>query len=300
MEEVGKRKYLAWFLFIVLGFIWGSSFILMKKALFSDSGSTLLFPDEVALLRLVIAMLSLLPVALFSLKKIEKKYWKYLIVVGVFGNGIPAFLFTYAQTEVSSSLAGILNSTVPIFTLILGGLFFNFKSSRLNKLGVFIGFVGSAIIIFGGQLDLQFKSLLYPALILIATFCYAVSVNTIKRFLLDLKAIEITALGLLTVGVPASIYLMVSSIPQRINDNPELIDGVIYTAILAIASTSIALILFNYLIKMSTALFASSVTYFIPLVAVLWGLYIGESLVFMQIVGGFVLFIGVYLVYKKT
>lgn len=300
MLEEGKKKYLSWFLFIVLGVIWGSSFILMKKALFQSDGSPLLRPNEVALFRLVIAMLAMLPIILLNYKNIRKKYWKYLLIVGLFGNGIPAFLFTHAQTQVSSSLAGILNSTVPIFTLILGGLFFAFKSSGLNKLGVFIGFLGSAIIIIGGQLDLQFNNLFYPFLILIATMCYAISVNTIKRYLLDLRAIEITAFGILIVGIPATIYLLFSDIPERIIENPYLWEGVFYTAVLAIGATSIALVLFNYLIKMSTALFASSVTYIIPLVAVYWGILDGEKLTPIQFGGGFILLIGVVLIYKKT
>lgn len=300
MIEEGNKKWIAWLLFIVLGVIWGSSFILMKKALFTTSGMELLKPDEVALLRLVIAMLSLLPIALLNFKKIQKKYWKYLFIVGFFGNGFPAFLFTYAQTEVSSSIAGILNSTVPIFTLLLGGIFFTFKSTFLNKIGVFIGFLGSAVIIIGGHLDLQFSSFFYPTLILVATLCYAISVNTIKRYLLDLKAIEITSFGLLTVGIPATIYLLSSSIPGRIIDNPELYIGVFYTAVLAILSTSFALILFNYLIKMSSALFASSVTYLMPLVAILWGTFDGEKLSLIQIGGSGLLLLGVILIYKKS
>jgi drug/metabolite transporter (DMT)-like permease len=299
MLEEGRKKYIAWALFVILGIIWGSSFILMKKALFTANGDVLLYADEVALLRLVFAMFSLLPIALYNFKKLKRNYWKYLFVVGIFGNGIPAFLFTYAQTQVSSSLAGILNSTVPIFTLVLGTLFFAFKSSRINKIGVFIGFLGSAIIIIGGQLDLQFKSILYPGLILFATLCYAISTNTIKKYLHDIRAIEITAFGLLTVGIPATIYLSFSSIPDRIMIHPELIDGVLYTLILALASTSLALILFNYLIKMATALFASSVTYLIPLVAVLWGWVDGERLTALQVLGGFVLLIGVILIYRK-
>lgn len=298
MLQKTKKNYLSWFLFIVLGFIWGSSFILMKKSLFSSEGNVLLLPDEVALLRLVIAMLSLLPIVVINFRKLDRKYWKYLVIVGVFGNGIPAFLFTYAQTEVSSSLAGILNSTVPFFTLILGSLLFSFKSNRWNRWGVIIGFSGTLLIIIGGKLDLQYNNIIYPMLIVFATFCYAISVNTIKRFLQDVRAIEVTAFGIFIAGTPAIIYLSFSSIPVRIIENPYLYEGVMYTAILALASTSFALILFNRLIKTSTALFASSVTYLIPLVAVIWGLAVGETLSFIQLIGGFVILIGVFLVKK--
>jgi len=299
MLEEGQKKYIAWTLFLILGIIWGSSFILMKKALFTANGEVLLLANEVALLRIVFAMLSLLPIVFLKLRKIKRTYWKYLFIVGFFGNGIPAFLFAHAQTQVSSSIAGILNSTVPIFTLILGTLLFSFKSSNLNRIGVLIGFLGSAIIIVGGQLDFKIGNFLYPSLILIATFCYAISTNTIKRYLKAIKAIEITAFGLFTIGFPAAIYLAFSSIPARVMENPDLIDGVIYTLILAIASTSFALILYNYLIKMATALFASSVTYLIPFVAVIWGWIDGERLSLLQLSGGVVLLIGVGLIYRK-
>lgn len=271
----------------------------MKKGMFGDEGQTLLYPEEVALFRLIIAMLSLLPIIIWKIRKLDRKHLKYLFVVGVFGNGIPAFLFTFAQTKVSSSLAGILNSTVPFFTLLIGSIIFSVKTNKWNRYGVLIGFVGTILIILGGKIDLQYNSLFYPSLIVIATLCYAISVNTIKQFLPELSAIEITAFGIFIVGLPALIYMLFSPIPERIIGNPELYKGVYYTAILAIASTSLALILFNWLIKMATALFASSVTYLIPLVAVIWGFLDGERMVFLQFVGGFILIIGVYLVYKK-
>ena len=137
-------------------------------------------------------------------------------------------------------------------------------------------------------------------IILFATFCYAISVNTIKRFLLELNALEITAFGLLTVGLPSFIYFLSSSIPERIVENPALYSGVFYTAVLAIVSTSFALVLFNNLIRFSTALFASSVTYLIPLVAILWGIVDGEKLTIIQLGGTILLLSGVILIYKKS
>ena len=128
MLQQGYKKYLAWLIFISLAITWGSSFILMKKSMFASDGTQLLSPVEVALLRLAVAMVALLPVFLYYIRKIPKHLWKYLVVVGVFGNGLPAFLFTFGQMQVSSSLAGILNSIVPLFTLLLGVVFFWIKN----------------------------------------------------------------------------------------------------------------------------------------------------------------------------
>jgi len=177
MLQEGQKKVLAWFIFIALAITWGSSFILMKKSMFAADGALLLSPVEVALLRLVLAMFTLLPVFIFYIRKIPKSLWKYLVVVGIFGNGLPAFLFTFGQTQVSSSLAGILNSTVPLFTLLLGGLFFGLKTKNHNRVGVLIGFIGTTIIILGGRMVLQYNSLFYPFLITVATLCYAISLT---------------------------------------------------------------------------------------------------------------------------
>jgi len=299
MLQEGQKKVLAWFIFIALAITWGSSFILMKKSMFTSDGAQLLKPVEVALLRLVIAMFTLLPVFIFFIRKIPKNLWKYLAVVGIFGNGLPAFLFTFGQTQVSSSLAGILNSTVPLFTLLLGGLFFGLKTKNHNRVGVLIGFIGTTIIILGGRMVLQYDSLFYPFLITVATLCYAISLNIIKRYLTDINALQITAAALTIVGIPSLIYLLFSDIPAKIIAEPALQHAFGYTAVLAIFGTAIALVFFNWLVKMSTALFASSVTYFIPIVAVLWGWIDHESVSALQIFGGGVILYGVYLVYKK-
>jgi drug/metabolite transporter (DMT)-like permease len=300
MLQENKKKYLSIIIFITLGFIWGSSFILMKKAMFASNGDYLLHPEEVALLRLIIAMLALSPIVFMYWRRIPRKAYRYLLVVGLLGNGIPAFLFTFAQTEVSSSLAGILNATVPLFTLIVGSLFFSFKSNKYNRIGVVLGFIGVTTIIMGGHLDLQYNRLIYPGMIIIATLFYSISVSTVKRYLQDLRSIEITAFAIFIVGMPSLIYFLFSPIPQRISENPELLSGLMYTAILSLASTAFALILYNYLIKVSTALFASSVTYLIPLVAIMWGVMDGETLAILQMIGGLILFFGVYLVYKRV
>jgi len=267
--------------------------------MFASDGSQLLSPVEVALLRLVLAMFTLLPVFVFFIRKIPRKLWKYLVVVGVFGNGLPAFLFTFGQMQVSSSLAGILNSIVPLFTLLIGGLFFGLKTKRHNRTGVFLGFIGTTIIILGGRFVLQYDSLFYPFLITMATLCYAISLNTIKRFLKDINAIQITAAALTIVGIPALIALLAMGIPNKIIEHTELQQAFGFTTILAVFGTAIALVFFNWLIKMSSALFASSVTYFIPIVAVLWGWIDHESISALQIFGGGVILYGVYLVYKK-
>jgi drug/metabolite transporter (DMT)-like permease len=299
MLQQAQKKYLSWFIFIALAITWGSSFILMKKSMFASDGALLLSPMEVALFRLVLAMFTLLPVFIFFIRKIPKNLWKYLVVVGIFGNGLPAFLFTYGQTQVSSSLAGILNSTVPLFTLLLGGLFFGLKTMKHNRIGVLIGFIGTTIIILGGRMVLQYDSLFYPFLITLATLCYAISLNTIKRYLVDINALQITAAALTIVGIPSLVYLVFSDIPAKIMAEPALHLALGYTAILAVFGTAIALVFFNWLVKMSSALFASSVTYFIPIVAVMWGWLDHESVSAIQIFGGVVILYGVYLVYKK-
>ena len=118
--DLSKRHW-QWILLVVLAFVWGSSFILMKKALLTFSDM------QVAAFRMFVAFAVLTPYVLPNLKHLNGKVIFAFIAVGWFGNGIPAFLFAKAQTVVDSALAGMLNSLVPLFTLLLGLLFFNIK-----------------------------------------------------------------------------------------------------------------------------------------------------------------------------
>ena len=277
---------------IVLALIWGSSFILMKKGLVAYSS------DEVATLRMVIAFLCFSPFILSNFKKVDKKYWKYLILVGLFGNGIPAFLFTKAETGLNSSLAGMLNSLVPLFTILLGVLVFKVQTNKLKFIGVFIGLCGAMMLIAGNGLEVGNSKTSYSIYVIIATLCYAISVNIIKKYLQEVNSVVVSSFAFLFIGPPLIIYLFTTDIISTTLNNPEAPAALGYITILSVFGTAISLIIFNMLVKQTSALFASTVTYLIPIVAITWGILDGEVINFVQVLGIGVILVGIYFVNK--
>ncbi len=278
-------------LLLLLGIIWGSSFILIKK------GIVVYTTKEVAMLRLGIAWLTLLPFTWKSIKSTPKKAWKPLAIVGLFGNGIPAFLFTEAQSELDSSLIGILNSLVPLFTFIIAIFVFRTKWKISNLLGILIGLTGAIWLIAGGGLVMDQAH--YAWLIVIATLCYSISLNTIKAYLQEISSIQISSLAFIFVGPPCILGLVFSDFHSTLMSTKGSWQALAYITILAVLGTSIALVLFNKLVKNSTAIFASSVTYLIPIIAVFWGIIDGEQISINHFLGIGIIFIGIYLVNKK-
>lgn len=287
------KKINQYLILFLLAFIWGGSFILIKKGL-------LTFSDyQVGALRIFISFLILLPFSIKNIKKITKKNIKSLIMVGFIGNGIPAVLFAVAQTKVSSSLAGILNSTTPIFTLIIGYFFYKIKGNLYNVIGIIIGLGGALGLISYGNQNVFSGYNIYIFFVLLASVFYATNLNEVKANLKELDALAITSIAFLFIGPFSGIYLLFSDFAQRLSQ-PDAYLNLFYVALLAILSSVIAVTIFNVLVKYSSALFASSVTYIIPIFAIMWGIFDGETISLLQILFTFVIITGVYLVNKTS
>nr|WP_255749809.1 DMT family transporter [Pontibacter liquoris] len=277
---------------IVLTLIWGTSFILMKKGLVVYSS------DELGALRMVIACAALLPFAIRGLKTVEPGNWKYLLGSGMLGNFIPAFLFAYAETRLASGLAGVLNSLTALFTLLVGALFFRQAITWMRMVGILIGIAGTVLLIFSGNGSGDLDNKYYGLYIVLATICYGASVNIIKHRLQGMKPILISSLAMLTVGPIALVYLFSTNFLYKLQHVPGAWEALLYIAILATFSTAIALILFNKLIHISTTIFASSATYLIPIVALMWGVLDGETIQLWHYIGMVVILAGVFVVNK--
>ena len=276
-----------------LAFIWGTSFILMKRGLESFS------KYQVAGFRIFIAFLVLLPFTFKHIKKINKKNFWYLAHVGFIGNAIPAFLFTTAQTKINSSLAGMLNALTPLFALILGVWIFKTRTRWLNILGVIIGFIGSLGLFVQDISIAGLNQNIFGIFVVIATFCYGMNVNVVKEKLKDLNGLVITYLAFLITGPAAGIFLLFTDF-SPVWHTPRWEINFLYVAILAIFSSAVAVLGINVLIQKTSALFASSVTYIIPIFAILWGMFDGEKFSTVQIISMIVVLTGVYLVNKRV
>lgn len=265
----------------------------------TNNKPTLLSASEVGALRMIIAALFVIPFAIKSRHLLlSKKNWKWFLLVGLLGNFFPAFLFTYAEQTLSSSQTGMLNSLVPIFSLIVSVVLFQNRVKPKGILGILLGFAGTILLIYYSESSIQNQSVDYFAvlLVILATVCYALSLNIIKEKLAAVNSIMITAISLIYMLAPSLIVLAFTNFSQKITV-PAYYPAIGYTAILAIGGTAIALMLFNKLIKQSSSTFASSVTYLIPFVAISWGVAFKEpinwSVSFIILILG-----GIYLIKK--
>jgi drug/metabolite transporter (DMT)-like permease len=285
-------KQLKWVYLITLALIWGSSFILIKKGLVS------LTPMQLGSLRIIFAALFLLLIGFKSLAKIPRFQWKYIALTATLGTFIPAFLFSIAQTQIDSSVSAILNSLTPLNTMILGGIAFGLSFKRAQVFGVFIGLVGTFMLIINGALNHPEQNYYYAILIIIASICYATNVNLIKKYLSDLSPLSITTGNFLVLLFPALLVLVASDFFDVVAVE-SVQHSMLYIIILGVVGTGIANIIFFKTIQISSPVFATSVTYLIPVVAFGWGLLDNEMLTPVQFLGAFIILSGVYLSSKK-
>ena len=286
------NKTLRWVYLSILAIIWGSSFILMKKALIG------LDPVQVGALRTLITAMFLMAIGFKKLFRISKRQWYYLTLNGLLGTFFPAFLFAFAIDKIDSSIASILNSLTPLNTLIFGALVFGFSFKSKQLIGVLIGLVGTVILILKGAEVNPDQDYFYASFILLASVGYAFNVNILKKYLHDLDALSITVGNFFLLIVPTFAVLMYTDFFNTFQGTAVEWNSLFYIAVLAFFGTAVAKIMFNHLIQISTPIFSSSVTYLIPIVAITWGVLDGEKISFIQFFAGFIILFGVYLVNK--
>lgn len=155
--------------------------------------------------------------------------------------------------------------------------------------------MGTALLILAGA-NGTFELNFYAFFVMLATFFYGTNLNLIKYHLYDQKALTITSISLAMVGPVAAIYLFgfTNYYHKLIHVEGAYLSS-FYIIILGVLGTAIALIIFNKLVQLTTPVFTSSVTYIIPIIAVIWGLLDGEALYLMHYLGMIGIILGVYL-----
>tara|TARA_B110000483_G_scaffold196173_1_gene234270 strand:- start:22 stop:897 length:876 start_codon:yes stop_codon:yes gene_type:complete len=284
-----------WFYLFLLALTWGSSFILIKKGLLGLS------PFQLGSLRTVMSSLFIFTIGFKSLKTIQSRQWKWIIITGFIGTFFPSFLFAFAETEVDSGIVSILNSLVPLNTVLIGLAVFKITSTKTQVFGVILGFVGASMLIFNSMELHPDQNYLYAGFVILATVMYASSVNIIKRYLQDVKPIAIATGNFVAIIIPAILVLSFSNFfTTETFQNDTIYISIGSVAILSLFGTVMAKIIFNSLIQISSPVFASSVAYLMPLVALLWGLLDGEVFGINQGLASSLILLGVYLVNKKA
>lgn len=279
-----------------LSAIWGSSFILMKLGMFTDEHAPIFSSNQVAALRMTFAGIALLPWSIPAFKKLkDKKDLIPLFIVGLSGNFLPAFLFTYAETGLSSGYTGMLNSFTPIFAIIIGFIVFGNKLNRFQITGLIVGTIGITGLSFAGNPNNLEADTLHIFAVILATLFYAISMNTLKFKLPHLSGINITSIAFLLVLPPAILLAFLTDTAGTVTSNPHATQGLLAIITLSVVGTAFAVFIFSVLISRATLLFSSSVTYLIPIFAAFIGLAFGEQLNLYQFLSMAVVLSGVYI-----
>ena len=296
-----QLKNSKWFILLILAVVWGSSFILMKKGL--EGG---LNAYQLGAYRILFTSLFLGVFFGKEVFKISSTKFKYISLAGLLGNFFPIFLFAFAQTQISSSISSTLNSFTPLNTLIIGSLFFGLTFSRKQILGLLIGIIGCLVLVYAGASGNPSKNYWFALLVIIATWCYAANINLVKKYLSDVSPIAITVGNFAFLLLPALGILLYNGFDfqmiHQTSDSLGLTDTIhplLYVAILGIVGTGLANIYFYRLIQMSSPIFASNVTYLIPIVATIWSMIFNEGVTTLQIVGTIIILFGVYITNRK-
>ena len=286
-----KKK---WFYLIILSLIWGSSFILIKKSLVG------LNSFQVASLRIIFAAIVIFLYSRNALKKIPKQSWKWILITAYSGTFFPVYLISYGQTEIESGLASIITTLTPINTLILGLIFFGLSSTRKQLIGLLIGLGGAILLIYEASETNYNINIYYSIFVYMTTVGYAASVNLIKNYLTNISPEAVTAGIFISITPPAVIVLFLSDFSSLNLAKPEVFSSILFVFILGVFGSAIAQTLFNKFVKIASSLFASAVTYTMPIVAILWALIDGESLTLMQFFATAIILAGVYMVNRKS
>ncbi|MDX1542361.1 MAG: DMT family transporter [Christiangramia sp.] len=284
---------LKWIFLIILSLVWGSSFILIKKALIG------LTAYQVGSFRIIFAAVFLILVGFKSISRLTKRQWKWIVISGFLGSFFPVYLFSFAETEIDSAVASILNATTPLLTLIFGAIFFNSVFNQNKILGVVIGLLGTAGLILSGATINPDQNYLYSLLVVIAAGCYAMNVNILKTRMSDISPLGIAAGNFSALLIPAVLILYFTGFFELSEYSSEIEWSVIFVAILGIIGTGVAMIIFNKLVQISDPVFTASVTYTIPVVALGWGILDGEVFSFWQFISALVILIGVFIVNRS-
>lgn len=282
---------LSWAILLLLALVWGSSYILIKKGLVAFA------PEQLACIRISFSTLAYFPLFLYRFRDIDWSKAKALIIVGMAGSFIPAFLFAIAQTELSSSLTGLLSSLTPLFTLLQAFIFFKMPYSWSKMVGLLLGFLGAAFLVYYGQTDSS-ANIWYGGLVIIACILYATSANTVKASLQDMNPFTLSAASFVLVGPPALLYLLSTDFIQVIQYHPQGWTSLGYVLILALGGTVLASLFFYWLVQLTNAVFASSVSYLVPIVALGWGILDGETVTYVHFLGIAFILCGVYIARK--
>lgn len=290
-----NTKIITWGLLLLLSCIWGSSYILMKKALIVFN------PEEVTYLRIALAAIFLLPYAIPHLGKITWQQYFFLALVGILGTWLPLLFFAIAQQHIDSGIHGVLHSLTPAFVLVIGITFFHNKIVKNEIIGIVLSIGGAVLLMFAESGGLLTSFNYYMLLSILGCFLYGNSINLIKYYLGDLKSTTLVSVSLLLVGVIAMLYLLRHPVVfTKVSTHPDGYFAITCAFIAGIVNLGIANIILAQLVKLTSPVFASMESLIAPIVSISWGLLDGEKLLVGHYIGAAIILLGVYFINRPS
>ncbi|MGK0288871.1 MAG: drug/metabolite transporter (DMT)-like permease [bacterium] len=277
--------------FSVICFLWGSSFILMKKA------SLVFGAISISNLRVVGGAVALLLIMLFAKQawQLGKKHLRIVLLIGFLGNALPFTLQPYLIQKNGSVFVAMMVCLVPLFTVLISMFFLGKKSSKQQLIGILGGFL-CLLLLLGEGLSRNFTAVNLLLNITIP-LCYAISNVCIKHYLEEIPPLQLTFALLFVAGV---ITLPFSLEFGTIDINQYVPLAVFSVLVLGVLGTGIAAYLFLTLIQKDGPLFAGMVTYVIPVIAIVWGWLDSEKITSIQLISMAGIIFSVFLVQSKT
>lgn len=289
-KETFSYHAINWLLLISCALIWGCSYYLIKQGLHGFE------PMEIAGIRIVAAGLCLFPFLLPALRAIPFQKYPMILISALLGYGLPIYLYPLAQTHISSSMAGIINSLTPLCTYLIAILFFNMAGNRRKLGGVLIGMSGVvSLIVFKPQAEFS-SELIFIFVALANPLLYGLNNNIRKSYLDDLDSLPLTSLIFGILLVPSLIFVFTSRIPEKLFTSEAAQQAVWYVVLLGVFGTAVAMTLINILIRRVDIMFATTVTYLMPVVAVGIGFYDHEQIGWYELLGLGLILTGVILI----
>ncbi|HEY8457316.1 MAG TPA: DMT family transporter [Actinopolymorphaceae bacterium] len=280
-----------------LALIWGLSFM------FISIGVQALAPLQVALVRLIFGGVTLILIMLLRGQKLPRgwRMWGHLAVAGLTYNAIPFTLFAFAATLIPSALLGVVNATTPLFTLLLALMVLpTERPTPVRVAGIVVGFAGIVVVMGGPAIwqdiagGIVSEVVLGTAMCLAASASYGVASVYTRRYL--------TTSGHPTVSLAAGQVIagavLVALITPAFSGWPSELPLHVVLSMLALGclGTGAAYLLFYGLVRDLGATAASTVTYLLPVVAVVAGaLVLDEKLTWYQLLGGALVLVGAVL-----
>ncbi|MBK9107779.1 MAG: EamA family transporter [Saprospiraceae bacterium] len=276
-----------WSILLLLALIWGFSYYFIKHSL------TGFKPDQIASLRMVFSSIALLPFLPSALKIVPKEKYYIIAFVGIIGSFLPAYLYPFAQQKISSSVAGIINAFTPICTYGLGVLFFSVRNEKTKFIGTAIALIGAfCLILLRPNAELKAEAF-FLFVAFTVPILYGINGNTIKSKLQGIPGTEMTTLMYLFTLIICIPACFINGSFQQIPISLAQDNSFYHLLALSLLGSALAMTLFNILIQRVHVLFASSVTYLMPLVAIIVGWMDGESILWNDLVGFLCILIGV-------